>query len=148
MKPNKIRPLAICVFRHEGNIFAAEGHDPAKGETFYRPLGGRIEFGEHSSHTIARELREEIDAEVTALRYLGTLESIFSFNGKNGHEIVLVYDGAFVDESLYTRTTIEGYEDDDKLLFVAKWLPLDSFRSDDAPPLYPTGLLELLDATP
>lgn len=47
MKPQTIRPLAICVFRHAGRILVAEGTDEVKGETFYRPLGGAIEFGEY-----------------------------------------------------------------------------------------------------
>jgi 8-oxo-dGTP pyrophosphatase MutT (NUDIX family) len=145
MKPNKIRPLAICVFSYKGRILAAEGHDDHKKETFYRPLGGAIEFGETSAQTIARELREEIDAEVKDLRYLGTLENIFTFNGAKGHEIVLIYDGVFVDENLYTKAEIKGIEDSE-LLFTARWLPLNHFRGKDAPPLYPTGLLELLDA--
>ena len=46
MKPNRVRTIAICVFKKGGRIFVAEGYDPAKQETFYRPLGGRIEFGE------------------------------------------------------------------------------------------------------
>jgi 8-oxo-dGTP pyrophosphatase MutT (NUDIX family) len=147
MKPNKIRPLAICVFQHDGRILAAKGYDDHKKQTFYRPLGGAIEFGETSPETIVRELREEIEAEVKDLRYIGTLENIFTFRGEKGHEIVLIYDGALVDESLYRRSAIEGREDgDDEPLFTAYWLPLDHFRGKDAPSLYPTGLLELLES--
>jgi len=85
-----IRPLAICLFRHTDKILVSEEHDPSKGETFYRPLGGGIEFGEHSLDTIYRELMEEIGAEVKDLVYLGTLENIYVFNGIPGHEIVQV----------------------------------------------------------
>ena len=34
MKPNVIRPIAICVFRHDGRILAAEGYDPLKAQVF------------------------------------------------------------------------------------------------------------------
>ncbi|MBI5666966.1 MAG: NUDIX hydrolase [Chloroflexi bacterium] len=146
MKPGKIRPLAICVFSREGRILAAEGYDAVKQEVFYRPLGGRIEFGETGAQTVARELDEEIHAAVANLRYLGTLENIFTYNGQPGHEIVLVYDGDLVDPALYQREAIEGREDDDRLLFVARWKALDEFRGEGAPPLYPHGLLALLDA--
>lgn len=147
MKPNKIRPLAICVFRRNGCILAAKGYDSHKQQTFYRPLGGGIEFGETSAETVVRELREEINAEVKDLRYLGRLEDIFKFNGKKGHEIVLIYDGALVDESLYMQASIEGREDgDDDPRFTAYWMALDDFRGKKAPPLYPNGLLELLDS--
>jgi 8-oxo-dGTP pyrophosphatase MutT (NUDIX family) len=142
MKPGKIRPLAICVFRHENRIFAAEGYDQIKQQTFYRPLGGKIEFGEYGHQTIARELDEEIQQAVKDIRYLGALENIFTFNGQQGHEIVLIYDGAFVDQSMYTRESING-RDDDELLFVAYWKPLDFFQRGEAP-LYPDGLVDLL----
>lgn len=142
MKPGKIRPLAICVFRHENRIFAAEGYDQIKQQKFYRPLGGKIEFSEYGHQTIARELDEEIQQAVKDIRYLGALENIFTFNGQQGHEIVLVYDGAFVDESMYTRESING-QDDDELLFVAYWKPIDFFRRGEAP-LYPDGLVDLL----
>ena len=146
MKKNRIRPLAICVFLRDGRILAAKGYDDVKKQTFYRPLGGAIEFGESSAKTIARELKEEIDAKVKDLRYLGTLENIFTFNGDHGHEIVLVYDGAFVDKNLYKRDAIEGHEDNkDASRFTAYWIRLDDFRGKHAPPLYPTGLLELLE---
>ena len=65
---NRIRPLAICLFRHNERILVAEAYDPVKKEAFYRPLGGGIEFGEHSEQTIQRELLEEIGAEVCELK--------------------------------------------------------------------------------
>ncbi len=143
MKPGKVRPLAICVFRHERRILAAEGYDRVKKQRFYRPLGGKIEFGETGVQTVARELMEEIGAEVVDLRYLGTLENLFTFEGKARHEIVLVYDGRLMDEQLYQRDQIEGVEDDAKPM-IARWLKLDTLEKADAPPLYPDGLLALL----
>lgn len=142
LKPALIRPLAICVFRHSSRIMVAEGVDPLKGETFYRPLGGAIEFGERGTQTLAREIREELGAEVTGLRYLGTLENIFTYNGEAGHEIVLVYDGAFVDRSIYDRPALEGRELDGAP-FKVVWMPLREFVPG-GPPLYPDGLFELL----
>src|SRR5215212_2467761 len=83
VKKKRVRPLAICVFRHNDRILVAEGYDPVKGETFYRPLGGGIEFGEPSVDTICSELMEEINVEVDreSLKYLGMVENIFHFNG-------------------------------------------------------------------
>lgn len=141
-KRGKVRPLAICLFRHGDHILAAEGYDDVKQETFYRPLGGGIEFGEYGHQTIARELLEEINEAVTDVRYLGTLENIFTYNGQPGHEIVLIYDGAFVDQAVYEREAIDG-EDAGEQLFTARWLTLDFFQHGDAP-LYPDGLLALL----
>ncbi len=143
MKPNKVRPLALGIFRRDDAILVARGHDSVKHQTYYRPLGGKIEFGELGAETVVRELREEINAEVVNVRYLGTLENIFTYEGQAGHEIVLVYEAEFADAALYRRDTLEG-NDDHELLFTALWLPLSAFTGPDAPPLYPDGLLELL----
>ena len=137
-----IRPLAICVFRHRDRILVEKAYDPTKEEHFYRPLGGGIEFGETSRDALIREIREEINAQITDLRLLGTLENIFTFDGRPGHEIVQVYDATFCDAALYTRDGIPGSEDDGHT-FTAQWLPLASL-TPDAPPLYPDGLLDLL----
>ena len=145
MKPNVIRPIAICVFRHDGRILAAEGYDPLKAQVFYRPLGGAIEFGEYSATTIERELAEELGAAVTDLHYLGALENVFTYDGQTGHEIVMVYDGAFADRAFYEEEVIEGMEDSG-LSFRAVWVSLEESRQPGAPPVYPTGLLELLPA--
>jgi 8-oxo-dGTP pyrophosphatase MutT (NUDIX family) len=138
----RIRPLAICIFSHRGRILAAKGHDPIKQQHFYRPLGGGIEFGEPAVETLHRELREELGVEIKDLRYIGALENIFTFNGMIGHEIVLVYDGAFIDASLYEREQMEGREDADNLQFTVEWKRLDEFT--DETPVYPDGLIDLL----
>ena len=143
MKKNKIRPLAICVFRNNNRILVAEGYDPVKKQTFYRPLGGGIEFGEYSEQTIHRELMEEIGADVGDLKYLGALENIFVFNGTPGHEIVQVYDGALKDPGLYDQAVIVGQEADIDKSFRAVWMNLNAFGEGKAI-LYPTGLLEML----
>lgn len=143
MKTNVIRPIAICVFQHDGRILAAEFYDSLKEQRFYRPLGGAIEFGEFSIDTVKRELIEELGAAVTDLRYLGTLENIFTYDGQTGHEIVMVYDGSFVDRSLYEQAILNGTDDDDTPVR-AVWVNLADCAASGAPPVYPTGLLELL----
>ena len=141
---NQIRPIAICVFHNSDRILVFEGDDPVKGETFYRPLGGGIEFGESSETTVRRELKEEINVEVGDLRFLGTLENIFTFNGNSFHEIVMVFDGALIDSGLYAQAEIHGKEangDDIR----ASWKSLAEFESGQSI-LYPDGLMKLLRA--
>ena len=141
MRKDAIRTIAICVFRTGNRILAGEGFDSIKHQLFYRPLGGTIEFGERSDETIRRELMEEIKAEVTDLRYIGLLENFFIYAGEKGHEIILVYDGQLVDRSLYEKTVITGDELGSPIRAV--WVDLDD-RGPGKPPLYPTGLVELL----
>jgi 8-oxo-dGTP pyrophosphatase MutT (NUDIX family) len=147
-KKKRIRPLAICVFRSRNRILVMEGYDSIKQEYFYRPLGGGIEFGESSSETICRELMEEIHVEVDrqSLRYLGAVENIFTFNGKPGHEIVLIYDGSLMDPGLYDQAAIVGKEVDGEE-FRAVWKNIGEFGVGKSI-LYPTGLLEMLARDP
>lgn len=143
-KKPRIRPLALCVFRRGNLIFVAEGYDARKQQRFFRPIGGGIEFGEPAIDTVRREVLEEINAPVRDLRYIGTLENIFLYEGEPGHEICLIFDGAFVEpERNADDYEVQGTDDGD-MLFIASWKPLDFFRDGHAP-LYPTGLLELLD---
>lgn len=139
---NQIRPVALCIFHNNDRILVFEGLDPVKGETFYRPLGGGIEFGERSEDAVRRELKEELDVEIRDLKFLGTLENIFTFNGGSYHEVVLIYDGVLAESRLYEQVLILGKEtngDDIR----AMWKSLREFDSGESI-LYPYGLLELL----
>ena len=137
----RIRPLAICLFRRGDKLLVAEGYDLAKTEYFFRPVGGGIEFGELGTDTIAREVMEELGAEVRDVRYLFTVENIYVFDNAPGHEIVLVYDGEFVDEALYDREVVRGVEAETP--FDGIWMSVDALRND-ARPLYPSGILDKL----
>jgi len=146
-KKKRVKSKAVCVFRWDDKIFVAEGYDPTRAETFYRPIGGTIEFGEYGHETIKREVIEEIKVDVADVTFLGLCENIFTYDGKRGHEIMLIYDGRFTDDSLYDDALIMRGEDDHTVLFDATWKPLDYFRGETAPPLYPVGLLDLLDTS-
>jgi 8-oxo-dGTP pyrophosphatase MutT (NUDIX family) len=141
MREEKIRPIAICVCRNGERILVAEGQDRKKRQTFYRPLGGTIEFGESGDETVQREFREELNSDLTNVRYLGMLENIFTYEERRGHEIVLVYDGQLSESSLYGKETIQGNESGEP--FKVVWKRLDEF-GPGKPPVYPDGLLELL----
>ena len=141
MSSPRIRPLALCLLRRNGSILVNEADDLVKSERFCRPIGGGIEFGESAADAVIREIREELNAEVTNLQFVGTLENIFTYNGSPGHEIVLIYDGEFLDGALYQREFIPGVESNGDS-FQAYWRGIDSFGSEL--PLYPHGLLELL----
>ncbi len=147
-KRRTIRAVAICVFRNSSKILVKEGYDATKGERFYRPMGGGIDFGELSREAMAREISEELSTEVTDLRFLGFLENVFTYVGRPGHEILLMYDARFEDESFYERASLEAYEENGERHFEAEWKSLEYFRSAGSPPLYPNGLLELLSNDP
>lgn len=150
MKRGKVRPLAVCVIIEGGNILVQEGYDVVKKELFYRPLGGKIKFREKGSKTIVRELKEEIQADIVDILYLGTIENIFTYNGEDGHEIVRIYSGKISNKDLKNKRTIRGFESDGEPI-KAVWLPITKFigtsltqNKKSAPPLYPDGLPELI----
>lgn len=140
VKEPRIRPIVIGLFIYNGCILVADCYDPVKDQKFYRPLGGAIEFGEYAEDALRREMREELSAEITDLRYLGMMENLFIFDGIPGHEIVLVYDAAFTDSRCYNETNFIG--DEGGTPFEARWLPPIAFTS--VTPVYPEGLLEFL----
>ncbi|WP_085686360.1 MULTISPECIES: NUDIX hydrolase [unclassified Pseudomonas] len=141
MAEQRIRALALCVFHHQRKILVNRFHDPIADKSFYRPIGGGIEFGETSREAIVREVQEELGLSVKDLRLLGTLESLFVYNGKPGHEIVQVYDARFEDGQVYEQLQIVGHESDGAP-FTASWQDGSSFT--DHSPLVPVGLQALL----
>jgi 8-oxo-dGTP pyrophosphatase MutT (NUDIX family) len=138
---NKIRCKAMCVCSYQESILVASGEDPQNGATFYRPLGGSIEFGETSQSAIVREIKEEIGADIIDVKLLGVLESLFEFEGKRCHEVVFIYDAELVDEKLYAQKTIIGQETDGSEIS-ATWQKLDYFVAQGR--LVPEGLFDLL----
>ncbi len=141
-KKTRIRPVALCVFCHEEKILVAKSFDHVIKEAFYRPIGGGIQFGEHSALAAIREVEEELGLHIENPRYLGTLENIFAAHGKSGHELIQVYCAELPDESWYSRPTITTMESPQKAHYL-EWRPLQFFIQGEAP-LYPSGLLELL----
>ena len=142
MTSNTIRVLALAVFRAGDQVLVARGTDPVTGESFYRPLGGGVEFGESAAAALGREIREELGAEITELRLLGVLESVFEYAGRPRHEVVFVFDARFVDPSWYGRRELAvveagaGWE-------AVRWMSLPALASA-AERLVPDGLLRLL----
>ncbi|WP_433799138.1 NUDIX hydrolase [Actinomycetospora sp. CA-084318] len=135
-----IRPLALGVVRRGDDLLLLEGHDAVRGLTFYRPLGGGIEFGELSEQALRREFREELGVELTDVARLGVLENIFEFEGVPGHEIAVLYSASIADPAFYERADPGPILDEGTPV---RWLPLRDVVAGRAV-LYPTGLLELL----
>ena len=128
-KSGEIRVLALGLIRDGDRIFLSEGYDPVKEKTFYRAMGGGVEFGETSLEALGREFQEEIQAELKNVRYLGCLENIFTFNGKSGHEIVQLYECDFVDNKFYQQEKILFNEG--KREKTALWVDINRFKSGE-----------------
>ncbi len=143
MKKDRIRPIAICLFRHGNQILVSEGYDSSNQYYFCRPLGGEIEFGECSRDALLREIREEVGAEVRNVELIGVLENIFLYEGQQGHEVVFVYDAEFIDKSLYARNEIHGYREEIDARFTARWRSVAEIEKNNIK-VVPEGLTGLL----
>ncbi len=96
----KIRPLAIAVIRKGNKVLAVEDFDKKKNQVFYRLIGGGIEFGEMAKDAVLREIKEEIGLDATVIKQLPTVENIFEFNGKSGHEIIIPFEVELSDDDM------------------------------------------------
>ncbi len=99
-----------------------------------------MEFGETTEQALKREIQEEIQEDITDLKLLTALENLFTLEGKQGHEIVYVYDARFADPSVYERESFEVHEETEILR--ASWRSLDFFN--DYHRLVPEALVTLL----
>jgi 8-oxo-dGTP pyrophosphatase MutT (NUDIX family) len=139
---SQIRALALGLLFFEGHLFVFEGFDPVKANHFYRPVGGGIDFGEPGEVALAREFREELGAELCDIRYAATVENIFTYKGRPGHEIIRLYQARFVDPEWYAFKAFTGHEDSGKP-FSAGWYPLSEIYRGRYR-LVPESLLPLL----
>jgi 8-oxo-dGTP pyrophosphatase MutT (NUDIX family) len=136
-KPGEIRVLALGLIRDgkyakrtlRERIFVSEGYDPVKQLTFYRAMGGGVDFGETSLEALKREFQEEIQAELTNIRYLGCLENIFTFNGQSGHEIIQLFESDFVDPKFYQLDKLDFSEGERQK--TALWIDINRFKSGE-----------------
>ena len=85
----------------DNHIFVLEGYDPKKDETFYRPIGGGIEFGELAKEAAVREFQEELGTNIIVDNDVQVFENIFEYNGKPGHEVVFILDANLVNSQLF-----------------------------------------------
>lgn len=133
------RAKAFGLAIHQGRLLVQEYH--TDDETFYRPLGGSIELGEKSAHTVIREFKEELHTEVEITHYLGCLENIFHLDGEMGHEIIQLYSVCLLDISLYEMKKMNIQ--DEQTVSYAKWIPITTFIQNEKV-LYPDGILNYI----
>jgi len=115
-------------------LLFSRGYDAVKKEAFLRPLGGHVEFGERGEETILREMKEELGCEALGVRFISMIENLFTYNGEQGHEIVLVYEGKLSDESFYKKDSFTFMEGERKT--EAGWFSKSDAEKEGIP-IYP-----------
>lgn len=138
-KSDSIRPIALGIAKKDNKILVGIGYDKVKKQTFYRALGGGIEFGETSKDAVKREFQEEIHSDITVGELLGVTENIFTYQGKTGHEIVFLYSIEIPNDNFKN-----DYEINDEVgKYNAVWVNIDDFKSGKKI-IYPEGFLKYI----
>jgi ADP-ribose pyrophosphatase YjhB (NUDIX family) len=141
MNRSDIKVKAYAVLRRGHEILVNEVRESDGTLKGFRVPGGHVEFSEKSIDTVKREIKEELNADITDVTLLTTMENTFVYNGKAGHEVIFVYTANFEDASFYKRDKIEAFEDNGQP-FTLFWQ-----NPDNLPPqtgIFPSGLKELL----
>ena len=73
-----IQCVAHGIVHHNERILVYNVIDKSSKKSFYRSIGGHVEFGESSSDTLIREFKEEINEGISVFKKLGTYENIFN----------------------------------------------------------------------
>ena len=94
-KFEEIRPIVLGLAFKDNKLLVSEGFDKIKNQTFYRCLGGGIKFLEKSTDALKREFKEEINIDIEIKDFLGVSENMFTFEGKNAHELVFIIISMF-----------------------------------------------------
>ena len=127
MLEGAIRVITLGLVKNaQGSYLFDTMTDPKKGLSFLRPIGGGVDFGEDSRSAIAREFKEEIKATVLDSKLLTVFENIFEYDGKQGHEVVFLYELTIQEEELLRSEVINICEGSEKR--TAKWYDLDSLQ--------------------
>ena len=138
-KFNEIRPIVLGLAIKDNKLLVSEGFDKVKNQTFYRCLGGGIEFLETSAEALKREFLEEINIEIEVKDFLGIAENIFNYEGKNAHEMVLFYSIGISNADLKDEYIVN----EEGKLSKATWVDIDEFKNGNRI-LYPKEIFRFL----
>jgi len=137
-KFEEIRPIVLGIVKKGNKLLVGEGTDAPKCETFYRCLGGGIEFLEKSEDALKREFLEEIGTNITIKDFLGISENIFEYRGKKAHELILFYSVEIEDKDYKPLYHIVDSEEHN-----AYWIDIDEFKTGEKI-LYPKEVFKYI----
>lgn len=138
-KFKEILPIVLGLATKDNKLLVSEGYDHLKNQTFYRCLGGGIEFLERSTDALKREFLEEINTNIIIKDFLGISENIFTYDGKNAHELVLYYSIA-LDDKDYKDEYIVNHDDRQGK---ATWININDFKNGNKI-LYPEDVFKYI----
>lgn len=137
---NRIRVKVLAWLQEDDFLFVVRMHDAVKGDDYYRPIGGSVEFGETTRAALQREVSEELGTGIRITSEPVILENLFTCDGEKGHEIDYVYPAQFIDPS-FSRSLSYPLVEANGEVFEAQWIDLKRFITGELR-LVPEALLE------
>lgn len=132
----KLNVRAAGVIIHNGKILVHRNIN----SNHYALVGGRVEIGEDSEHTVKREIQEELGKEIEITGYISTIENFFEMEGSKYHEIMFVHKVEFInEEDKKIEETLRNIEGKEYLQY--EWLDLNKI---DEYPLWPRAVQSIL----
>lgn len=138
-KFKEIRPIVLGLAVKDNKLLVSEGFDNVKKQTFYRCLGGGIEFLEKSTDALKREFKEEINIDIVIKDFLGISENIFTYEGKNAHELVFYYNINILDKDYKEEYVVTDDNGESK----AVWIDINEFKNGNKI-LYPQEVFKYI----
>lgn len=139
LRKEAIRVLAVAIVKKKNKVLLSPGFDSSKNESFYRLLGGGVEFGETAEEGLRREFKEELQADLENVKLLKVVENIFTYENKRGHEVCFIFEAEFKDKSLYEKEIfkiLDSQEEGD-----VYWVEVSNENKDV---VYPAGCGNLI----
>ena len=112
---------SLCIIERDKKLLLCKGYDSVKKETFFRIIGGTVDFREKAEEALRREIREELDSELENLEFVTVVENIFTYEGAKAHEICFLYKGDLSNKDAYKKRIIPIPDAKD---FPAEWVPI------------------------
>ena len=126
----------------------------AEIDDFWALPGGRVEILETAEHALVREMKEEINVEVSVGRLLWVVENFFEYDDNPYHELGLYFLMTLPEDSgLYETETFEGKEDylpglGRNLKLIFEWQPLTILNEVTVVPEFLQTALHSIPTTP
>lgn len=137
----RIRPIVLCLFQHNDRFLMQEYRHDFGEPNFFRLPGGGIELGETALAAAHREMREELQADISEVKLLEVIENIFTYGGEQKHEIAFLFRARLGDESLLSQDVFEFF--DNGLAFRAVWVSRAEIQSGSRV-VYPLRFREMI----
>lgn len=129
---HRFQARAAALFIWQGAVLL---HRPAE-DAFWALPGGRLEPGEDAASTLVREMREELEEDVSCGPLACLVENFFDARGQSHHEIGFYFHASFSAGSSLLDASKSHMRTEGQRQFEFKWFPLTGLDEIDVRPAF------------